>query len=381
MNYPTTPIINQLPVSDPLNPSTGRVDSPEAWRAHVPALRQEIVDLMYGGLPPEPEGTQIETLCHNRSKRWPDRPLNISYRIHCHGGQRPFSFCARVLVPDNPDPHPAIITGDGCWWYVTDELVQRILAAGCALVVFNRTELAEDQGSVKDETPCRYAPRGQAPDPGRNRRRGGLYEIYPDHTFGAISAWAWGYHRCVDLLYQLPFIDTDRVAISGHSRGGKTTLVAGATDERITLVNSNGSGTCGASLSRYIGHGGETLQIANTFPSWVGPRLRDHVQQNRSWSFDQHELLALMAPRPLLLTYALDDRWSNPEGMVLAAEAARPVYRLLGQPDRLAFTLRPGPHAHTPEDWGTLLDFINGQWFDQATSVAYNRHPYTHLPR
>ena len=132
MNYPTTPTVNELPVPDPLNPSTGRVDSPEVWAGRVPALKQDIIGLMYGELPPEPDGIQVETLCHNRVRRWPDRPLNISYRIHCRGGQKPFVFCARVLAPDTPD---------------------------------------------------------------RNRRSGGLYEIYPDRTFGAISAWAWGYHR------------------------------------------------------------------------------------------------------------------------------------------------------------------------------------------
>jgi len=271
----------------------------------------------------------------------------------------------QILFPRGEGPFPAIIEGDRCWWPIQDEIAEHVVENGCALVMFNRTELAEDVG---------YS---DAPDP--RKRSGGLYDAYPTLTFGALSAWAWGYHRCVDLLYQLPFIDKNRIAVTGHSRGGKTALLAGATDERIGLVNDNASCAAGSPVFRYVGHGGETLNIVNVFPSWFGPDIHRYVGREEELPFDQHCLLATVAPRPLLLTFALDDRWSNPEGMVQSFWAAGEVYRFLGAPDNIAFHLRPGGHAHNLQDWDVLLDFIGWKWQGKTPKVSYNKHPYSHL--
>lgn len=89
--------------------------------------------------------------------------------------------------------------------------------------------------------------------------------------------------------------------------------------------------------------------------------------------------MAAVAPRPLLLTYALDDRWSNPEGMVQCAWAAGAVYRFIGAEKELAFHLRPGAHAHSQYDWETLLDFIGWKLHGRDPRAAYNKHPYEHL--
>jgi hypothetical protein len=111
-----------------------------------------------------------------------------------------------------------------------------------------------------------------------------------------------------------------------------------------------------------------------------GDGLKPYLGREEEVPFDQHCLLASMAPRPLLITYAIDDRWSNPEGMVLAVEAARRVYRLMEKETELAFHLREGPHLHHPEDWRVLFDFIRWKWFGKQPGFRYNEHPYTHLP-
>jgi hypothetical protein len=364
--YPIEPLVNRGDLPDPFAlPGGGRLRTREEWPERAAAWRDLIVDMEYGGLPPSPAAVEAETLAHSAAGRWAGPPHLWSYRIHCGGGERPFSFCARLLFPNAPGPFPVILNGDGCWWYMSEEIAQRVLESGCALLLFNRTELAEDLGY------------GGVPD--RTRRSGGLYDVYPGRTFGALAAWAWGYHRCVDLVSQLPFIDPTRIAVTGHSRGGKTVLLAGATDSRITLVNDNASCAAGGALFGYVGHGGETLNIVNVFPSWFGPGLQPYVGREGDLPFDQHCLLATIAPRPLLLTYALDDRWSNPEGMVQCAWAAGEVYRFLGAPDDLAFHLRPGDHCHGLDDWNVLLDFIAWKWFGKAPGVPYNRHPYKHL--
>jgi len=364
--YPSEPKVNKGELPDLFRkPDGSRVETTRQWPQRAEAWRALVLDMEYGGLPPRPDAVEIETLCHSEVQRWPAAPRLWSYRIHCRGGERPFAFCARVLFPQGPGPFPAIIHGDGCWWYVSEDIAQSVIKAGCALVMFNRTELAEDLGYQG------------VPDP--RKRSGGLYDVYPGRDFGALSAWAWGYHRCVDLLRQQPFIRPDRIAVSGHSRGGKTVLVAAAADERITLVNDNASCAGGSATFRYVGDGGETLDILNSFPSWFGPGLRPYLGREEDIPFDQHCLLAAIAPRPLLLTYALDDRWSNPEGMVQSAWAAGEVYRFLGVPDHLAFHLREGGHSHRKDDWDVLLDFIGWHWQGKPPAVAYNRHPYHHL--
>jgi len=366
MPYPTEPLMNKGELPDPFAlPGGGRVTTPAEWPDRARQWRNLIVEVEYGGLPPEPGAVEVETLCHSSVRHWPGAPLLFSYRIHCLGGERPFSFCVRMLLPDVSEPVPAIIAGDGCWWYCSDDLAMRVVQSGCALVMFNRTEMAEDLGYEGVLDP--------------NRRSGGLYDVYPGRTFGALAAWAWGYHRCVDLLCGLPFIDKARIAVTGHSRGGKTVLVAGATDSRIAVVNDNASCAGGSAAFRYVGHGGETLNIIRVFPSWFGPGLHPYLGREGEIPFDQHCLLAAIAPRPLLLTYALDDRWSNPEGMVQCAWAAGEVYGFLGHAEHLAFHLRPGAHSHSPDDWNVLLDFINWKWNGKPPQMPYNRHPYSHL--
>lgn len=365
--YPAEPIVDKGELPNPfiVPGGDGAVAGKNKWEACSGAWRDMILEMEYGGLPPKPDSVEIETLCHSTVQRWPASPKLWTYRVHCHGGVRPFTFCVRILFPNTLGPFPAIVNGDGCWWYISDDIARRVVGSGCALVMFNRTEMAEDLGYE------------DVPD--KNARIGGLYDVYPGQKFGALSAWAWGYHRCVDLLFKLPFIDTDRIAVTGHSRGGKTTLVAGVADRRITLVNDNAGGTGGSAAFRYVGNGGETLNILNVFPSWFGAGLRPFLGREGEIPFDQHCLLASIAPRPLLLTYALDDRWSNPEGMVQCAWAAGEVYRFLDVPQNLAFHLRKGAHAHTAEDWDVLLDFIGWKWLGKKPRANYNGHPYKHL--
>lgn len=380
--YPAQPVIDKGGLPDVFQPpGLPAVSEPADWPPAAIRWRDRVVEGLYGGFPPPPDAVRIEALSHAVARRLRGEPKIFTYRVHCLGGRAPLHFCVRLLVPSTPGPHPTIINGDQCWWYVSDQVAESVLAAGCALALFNRTELAEDLGSRNDRLRDDHLPLGHGADPSRNDRRGALYDFAGDRTFGALSAWAWAYHRCVDLVLQLPFLDPGRIGASGHSRGAKAVLLAGAMDPRIRLVNDNGSCAGGSALFRFVGSGGETSRILHEIPSWFGPDAANWMGREEEMPFDQHCLLAALAPRPTLITYALDDRWSNPEGMVLSVAAARPAWNLLNQADNLAFHLRPGEHAHAPEDWAALMDFVRWKWFGETPTRPYNRHPYTHLDR
>jgi dienelactone hydrolase len=342
-------------------PDGRRVDSPRAWPERARAWIDEIVATAYGGLPAAPERISIEMLCDSRARRLPGAPRALSYRVRALGGVQEVILGVKLLVPDADGPVPAIAYGDGCWWNLGDAAIGCILERGLALALFDRTEMATDLPSVPGTPPP---------------RRGGLYEAYPGGSFGAIAAWAWGYHRCVDLLVALPWIDPRRIAVTGFSRGGKAALVAGATDPRVGLVHDHASGAGGSAAYRFVARGGETIEIVDRFPAWFGPGLRAYVGRERELPFDQHCLLAAIAPRPRLSTYATHDLWANPEGMVLCARAAAEVYGYLGHSTATAFHLRPGEHAHTADDWSVLLDFIDVQWRGRAPRCAYGEHGY-----
>jgi aminoglycoside 6-adenylyltransferase len=339
-------------------PDGRRVASPDAWPARARAWREVVVDVGYGGLPPAPDGVEVETRSEARVRRLPGAPrlLALTVRARMAGGAA--AFAVRLLLPDAPAPVPAVAYGDGCWWHLDDATLARFAARGVALAVFDRTEVAPDAGAAEVG----------APPPAR---RGGLFDRVPGATFGALSAWAWAFHRVVDLLRGRTEIDPERIAVAGFSRGGKAALLAGATDERIAMVHAHASGAGGAAPYRVLCEGAETLDVARAFPTWFGPRLGGYLGREAELPFDQHALLAAVAPRPLLLTCGVADAWANPAGTVAAVRAAGEAYRLLGAPDALRVALRAGGHAHTPADWQLLLDVVAWRWQGGPAPTAF----------
>jgi hypothetical protein len=201
----------------------------------------------------------------------------------------------------------------------------------------------------------------------------GVHPLYPGFDWGTVAAWAWGASRAADYLVTDPGIARTQIAVLGHSRLGKAALVAGAFDERFALVFPHQAGCGGTAPSR--GTVGESVKRINTsFPHWFNAAFKTFNDEPAKLPFDQNGLVALVAPRPVLFTNAVEDTWANPEGQFQVLKAAEPVYKLLNAgglnatqtpetgklvKSTLGYAIRPGKHSMTPEDWGFFLDFAD----------------------
>jgi len=216
-------------------------------------------------------------------------------------------------------------------------------------------------------------------DPDRNDFSDGVHphfnvDVTKDKQWGTLAAWSWGLRRVVDYFVEEAQIDNDRIAVMGHSRRGKAALLTAALDERIDLAIINQSGMGGASLSR--SKEGETIRQINTmFPHWFNDVFLAFNDGDYRIPIDQHQLISLVAPRSILLSYGDEDIWAKPEGGYQAAIAAGPVWALLGKGGfeqkskfdtnfdaPLAYRIRPGKHSVTLSDWQAFVKFANSQF-------------------
>jgi hypothetical protein len=382
---------------DPLVSLSGeRVKTADEWRARRRAELKELFQhYMYGRLPPAPakpsfretrkdaaflggkatlklvtitpgpEGTPpIELLVVVPNERKGPAPVFLA-----------MNFCGNHAIVDDPSvPLPRLwvyascrgvdngrATAAGRGSQAADWAVEQTIARGYALATFYSGDVDPDQADVVDGVHAHLL-RAQS---------GGATPKAADR--GAIAAWAWGFHRGVDYLVTDGDIDSKRIAVVGHSRNGKTALLAGAFDERIALSIPHQAGCGGTAPSR--GKVGESVkQINDRFPHWFGAGFKAFNDDPTRLPFDQHCLVALMAPRPVLLSNAVEDTWANPDGQFEVLLAAEPVYKLLGaggcdarqRPElgklvtsRLGYFLRAGKHSMTAEDWKAFLDFAD----------------------
>lgn len=213
----------------------------------------------------------------------------------------------------------------------------------------------------------------------------GVLDLYPaqltaDNGMKAVGAWAWGASRVMDYIEKDKDIEAKKVAIIGHSRGGKASLWAAAEDQRFAICVSNCSGNTGAALARR--QFGERVHNINTaFPHWFNNNYKKYNYNENALPVDQHMLVAMIAPRPIYVTNASEDLWADPKGTFLSCKYAEKVYRLYGLTSNLpaeppginqpiiqspmGYHIRKGEHNLTAYDWNNFIQFAN---------YHYNRH-------
>jgi dienelactone hydrolase len=395
--YSVLPSHRQLP--DALTTLDGvPVTSREQWfNQRRPELKALFEHYMYGPIPPKPR--QMQARIVGEYDNFLDGKATLKLvRLETGPGNGP-GIDLMIVLPHAPTtPAPVFLAMDFCGNHALTAdtrvpLARSWMAKTCAGCTNNSaTEAA--RGSQATNWPlAEIVRRGYALaafysgdiDSDRPDASTGLYawlaggdaaKNSPTNR-GTIAAWAWGFERCVDYLVTDAALDRRHIAAVGHSRNGKTTLLAAAFDERIALAFPHQAGCGGSAPSR--GTNGESVKAINErFPYWFNAEFKKFNREPEKLPFDQNCLVALCAPRAVLFTGATQDQWSNPAGQLEVLEAADPVYRFLGTDglghhanppalgtlygSRLGYYIREGKHSMTPGDWTVFMDFADRQW-------------------
>ncbi|MCA9196349.1 MAG: acetylxylan esterase [Planctomycetales bacterium] len=364
------------------------ITSAEQWhQLRRPELVRLFQEHVYGVAPGRPQNAQYDVFeSDNSALDGKARRRQVKVTLQQDGKQH--SFDLLLYLPQSDKPCPVFLgLNFGGNQTVQDDPAIRITEAWIRTDDHRATE--DSRGSAASRWPVeQILTRGYGVatvycgdiDPDFDDGfENGVHSLFPvsgegpADAWGTIAGWAWGLSRAVDYLTSNTEINADRIMVMGHSRLGKTALWAGAIDQRFALVISNNSGCGGAAISRR--RFGETVKRINTsFPHWFNDNYLQYNDNEDACPVDQHMLVALMAPRPVLICSAQEDRWADPKGEMLAGVHATPAYELLGFEgldrtelpelnslvgDRIGYNIRPGKHDVMLSDWEVYCDFAD----------------------
>lgn len=327
--------------------------------------RTEMLDILsreiYGYMPEAPKN-MVFTLLETEDKRCCAgkaiyKRVNISFDI----GNGRFDFDVKMMFPKNIEKPPFVVIANfrEC---LPDEYIpaEELIDRGVAFSTFcYKSDITSDDNDFTDKLAGLIYPEGE-------RRNAS--------DCGKIVMWAYCESRVLDYVLANEVVDTTRISSAGHSRLGKTALVAAAFDERFTCAYSNDSGCSGAAITR--DKIGETVKdITERFPYWFCLKYKDCAENESKMPFDQHFLLASIAPRKVYVASAVEDSWADPFSEYLSCCAAGEFWKLYGkeaypyqniipQPpvqicgENIGYHIRNGVHYWSREDWNLFLDFF-----------------------
>ncbi len=339
------PIVSELP--DLMRLSNGDAVSTKAdWARRREEMKAMLQHYQYGHLPPRPDSVRVVEVSTSPIPNTTGIQQRLTLVI---GSKTQLPMRIAVYRPLVEGKLPVIVREEHALGHL--EEVSAILKRGYMFIEFAREDLDPDKPDVV----------------------GLAQQAYPEFDWATLAVWAWGAMRVVDYLETRDDVDLEKLAIVGHSRGGKMALLAGAMDERFALVAPNGSGCGGAGCFRQQEGRVETLELITRparFGYWFHPRLRHFAGKEDRLPIDQHFLKALIAPRALVCTEAKGDIWANPAGNRATSRAADSAFRFLGATNRNALHFREGAHDLTASDWEVILDFADWHFRDRRPDTV-----------
>ncbi|MDD3953958.1 MAG: acetylxylan esterase [Lentisphaeria bacterium] len=379
--------VPEYTLPDPLRTTEGRhISTAIEWvNGQRERILQQLKDGEYGEILPRPDSTRFELLAQ-RNDALDNTAIRKEFRIHCSmENGRSFAFDMLLYLPKNATgPVPAFLglnfKGNHNTTDEKDVRCTGFIKPG--MLAVEERSLQADRWCFREAVRRGFASATLCyhdihPDATHSEQYSAFSlfftpEQYPDiqKRYSVIGCWAWGLSRALECLEHDPMINPAKIAVHGHSRLGKTALWAGAIEKRFRMVISNNSGCGGAALHRR--KFGENLSQHfeahenSGVPVWFVKKCHDYIGCEETMPFDQHELLAMAAPRPLAIATATEDFYADPKGEFLAAKAASEVYALFAskgldaaqmpQPDQyisgdISFHYRTGKHDQTPFDW------------------------------
>jgi dienelactone hydrolase len=328
-DFDQMPSIPLLP--DPLVLDEGGKNVPvttmEQWNEKREWMKRQLEYYITGTRPPEPENVKATVLGEKIDGETTLRMVELSF-----GPENRATLTVELMIPPGKGPFPVFLTQ---WNH--REWAQVAVRRGYLGCVYAGADTKDDTEKYSEIWAGKY-------------------------DFTRLMRRAYGASRAVDYLYTLPFVDKDRIGITGHSRNGKQSLIAAAFDERITACIPSSGGTGAEMPWRYCSINYDIEDIALLAcgqPSWLHPRLRFFIGRENKLPVDQNLFMALIAPRGLMLSTAITEGASNPWGMEQAYHASEKVYDLLGAGDRLAIRSRYGLHSVCARDMEDYIDFFD----------------------
>jgi cephalosporin-C deacetylase-like acetyl esterase len=328
INIDRLPSIPFLP--DPLVLDEGGSNIPvvsrEQWRQKQDWIRRQYQYWVSGSVPPAPKTFHIKVLQENVEEGVKLRTVELSF-----GPGDKAKMTVELMIPPSAKRLPVFMTQ---WNH-----------RGWAQIAVRRGYIG-----------CVYAG-ADAKDDTKNYN-----EIFTGYDFATLMKRAWGASRVIDYLYKLPEVDTARIALTGHSRNGKQSLMAAAFDDRIKAVVSSSGGTGGESTFRWSDErfDSESLEeITRVFPHWFSSRLHWFTGREQKLPVDQNSLMSLIAPRGLMMVSAITEAQGNPWGVSQSYQSVKKVYHFLKADSGIAILLRRGRHQHAARDVEDFLDFFD----------------------
>jgi len=327
------------PVPEALSrPDGSPVRTAEQWRSARSQWLDLILDRVYGR-PPAPQTPDASVPGRMKLPNLPGRLEMVRLALP-EAPDLPITLS--LGLADAPGPRPTVIFLQNLSQFqgvAAHPFTRLAFDAGFHLATFSTWDAQPDQ------------PEGR-----------GWRQRFPDHAWGALTCWAWAVGRVVDYLLTRDEVDPDGLVVTGHSRRGKTSLLAAAMDSRIAYCAPNASGLFGLDLTRGHYHPDcdrqQIPEVLDEFPHWFCPEAEAFRHDVWAMPFDQHHLLGLVAPRPLITTQACDDQYTWVPATRATLELARPIYELLGVEDGIIMHTRPGRHAHTAEEFAWVLEQV-----------------------